>query len=66
MSENKKKLVSISCVFTAVFFLIGYAYVASNFPINQTDSLIGLALVAFCVFGVLYKVICEIWSNDGR
>jgi uncharacterized integral membrane protein len=61
MSENKKKFLSISCVITAVFFLIGFAYVASGFPFSQTGSTLILGAVAFLVFGVLYKVICEIW-----
>jgi uncharacterized membrane protein YjjP (DUF1212 family) len=61
MSDNKKKFLSISCVITAVLFLIGFAFVASYFPINQTYSTFILGAVAFLVFGVLYKVICEIW-----
>lgn len=61
MSENKKKLSSITCVFTAVLFLLGFAYVASDFPFDQTYSTLILGFVAFLIFGVLYKVISKIW-----
>jgi len=61
MSENKKKFITISCVLTAILFLFGFSFIASEFPFNQTYSTLILGCVAFLVFGVLYKVISEIW-----
>jgi ABC-type uncharacterized transport system permease subunit len=61
MSEVKKKILSFAFVLVAVFFLIGSAFVTSAFPISQTDSAVLMGVFAFLVFGVLYKIICDIW-----